>query len=162
MYKISLLSQFMIVIYHRFYSFWEALDPLREAGWLPGGDCFPSFTDASEPFRDPEKNWKMEVEKISRTEAHFTQSTVHSLTECVVIFWTKFLFAFWLLAANYTCIALLQIPLQGTRVQNHVGFFYCELSVFYKKVGARRYEALSRGRSSPDTSAFWACETPRQ
>ena len=31
-----------------------------------------------------------------------------------------------------------------------------------KKVGGNRYEARSRGRSSPDTLAFWACETPRR
>ena len=31
-----------------------------------------------------------------------------------------------------------------------------------RKVGDIRYEARSRGRSSPDSLAFWACETPRR
>ena len=31
-----------------------------------------------------------------------------------------------------------------------------------RKVGVIRYEARSRGRSSPDTLAFWACEMPRR
>ena len=31
-----------------------------------------------------------------------------------------------------------------------------------RKVGGVRYEARSRGRSSPDSSAFWACETSRR
>ena len=31
-----------------------------------------------------------------------------------------------------------------------------------RKVGDIRYEARSRGRSSPDTLAIWACETPRR
>ena len=31
-----------------------------------------------------------------------------------------------------------------------------------RKVGGIRYEARSRGRSSPDSLAFWACETPRR
>ena len=31
-----------------------------------------------------------------------------------------------------------------------------------RKVGGTRYEARSRGRSFPDTLAFWACETPRR
>ena len=31
-----------------------------------------------------------------------------------------------------------------------------------REVGGKRYEACSRGRSSPDSSAFLACETPRR
>ena len=42
----------------------------------------------------------------------------------------------------------------------------CEGSYVWRngknKVGGVRYKARSRGRSSPDTLAFWACETPRR
>ena len=31
-----------------------------------------------------------------------------------------------------------------------------------RKVGGKRYEARSHGRSSPDTLAFCACVTPRR
>ena len=54
-------------------------------------------------------------------------------------------------------------PIEGTdaaRIAECLGKSQRNLHVFY--IGGVRYEARSRGRSSPDTLASRACETPRR
>ena len=110
--------------------------------------------------QEKEKSWGTRYEARSRRRSSSASFGFESLAPDSCKFSPKFAFFF---LAHRTWYIILKALIYFRAYKNAiVSVRKCGTLTRESKFGGVRYETRSRGRSCPDSSAFWACETTRR